>query len=125
MREIPLYLQIKSILSLKNTRDNGGQLYSKATLEKAICYSLMAERVVKKEKGMMGFPAPEFFPGPNGSIDIVWKGRFCERGFIEPYRILLNVPIEERTAELFYLTTDGKRNLKTNIYLHPDLFYRQ
>ena len=125
MGEIPLYLQIKSILSLKDTSDHRRQLYSKVTLEKAICYSLMAERVVKIRKGIKHLPEPELLPGSNGSIDVVWKGRFCERGFIEPYRILLNVPIEDKTAELFYLTTDGKRNLKTNIYLHPSLFYKQ
>src|SRR3989338_4941110 len=106
MGEIPLYLQIKSILSLKDTRDHRRQLYSKDTLEKAICYSFMAERVIKIRKGIKHLPEPELFPGPYGSIDVVWKGRFYERSFIEPYKILLKVLIEEKTAELLFLTTD-------------------
>ena len=90
--------------------DEGGQKYSKETLDRALMFVRNHMRWAREEF-QAELPIPRILPGPNGSIDLHWKTNVFE--------LLLNVPPEPGLAT-FYGDDLGKVEIRG--HLDPKVF---
>ena len=99
----------KGLLDLTNDWDGEGSVgYSESTLNKAIKFLEENARNYFLDSGVW-VTAPDICPGPNGSIDLLWK--------LQDRELLINIPIEENGLAQYYgddlniNTIKGKLNL--------------
>ncbi len=84
----------KYILALENDWDDEGSVaYQEATWKKAIQFTSNYAKWVFDETSRV-IPTPKIAPGPNGSIDILWKS--------PNYRLLINIPDNLKKQASFY-----------------------
>lgn len=84
----------KYILALENDWDDEGSVaYQEATWKKAIQFTSNYAKWVFDETSRV-IPTPKIAPGPNGSIDILWKS--------SNYRLLINIPDNLKKQASFY-----------------------
>jgi len=84
----------KQLLEYEDDWDEEGSLgYSKSTLDKA--EKILTDNALTFWKNnAVWVTAPDFCPGPNGSIDLLWK--------LEDRELLINIPINENNLAGYY-----------------------
>ena len=84
----------KQILEYEDDWDGEGSLgYSKLTLDKAEKF-LTENALTFWKNNTVWVSAPDFCPGPNGSIDLLWK--------LEDRELLINIPVNENNLVGYY-----------------------
>lgn len=84
----------KSILNLdKNWDEEGSVGYSESTLIQAIDFITNYAHWIWDEMRIV-IDTPKFLPGPEGSIDLLWKK--------EKYELLINIPVPPNAIAGFY-----------------------
>jgi len=91
----------KQLLKLGDDWDGEGSLgYSESTLNRAIKF-LTDNAVQFWKDNAVWVSAPEICPGPDGSIDLLWK--------LADRELLINIPIDENEPASYY-GDDSKNN---------------
>lgn len=104
--KIPLLLEkvIKESQKLLQLEDNwdeeGSSGYSEITLNKAVKF-LKDNAINYFKNSGVWVTAPEICPGPDGSIDLLWK--------LEDRELLINIPVDENQSATYY-GDDSKNN---------------
>lgn len=84
----------KQLLGYEDDWDGEGSLgYSKSTLDKAERFLTDNSRIFWQNNAIW-VTAPDFCPGPDGSIDLLWK--------LEDRELLINIPINENDLAGYY-----------------------
>ncbi len=98
------------LLDLQQDWDGEGSPgYSEETWERASKFVLEHSNQLAESNGVKT-PIPKILPGPNGSIDLLWKS--------DDYELLLNIPADSESLASFY--GDDKGNLYIKGKLAPD-----
>lgn len=111
----------KAVSFLENIEDwdpDEGDLYSFATLKNAVTFLVDYSIWVFNVHDFI-IPTPEIYPGPDGTIDILWKN--------EKFKLLVNIKSHpDLSATFFGKTTDGEEfvegkfkigNINQNVFL--------
>lgn len=99
------------ILTLQDDYDGEGSLgYSPKTFKRAESF-LKAYAETFFEKFNLLLPLPKILPGPDSSIDILWKNDECE--------LLINFPADPKVPAAFY--GDRKEGLSIKGHLIPSI----
>lgn len=99
----------KCLLELTDDWDGEGSLgYSELTLNKTIEFLEENARSHFLNSGVW-VTAPEICPGPNGSIDLLWK--------LEDRELLINIPVEESGLADYYGDDLGINTIKGKLNL--------
>lgn len=93
-----------------NWDGEGSVGYTHATIIRAITF-------IQRYHQMQSFKLPDLLPGPNGSIDLLWKYR---DGGKTLFHLLINVPAADDREMTFYgavdLPTKGHKEVKGILY---------
>lgn len=92
----------KSINFLENSDEwdpDEGELFNSATLKSAIKFLTDYAFWVYDKQGFV-IPIPKIYPGPDGSIDLLWKK--------DQYKLLVNIKPYPKTFATFYGKSDGE-----------------
>lgn len=93
-----------SLLSLQTDWDEAGSPgYTEETWERMSSFLLNQSKHLAATYGVET-PTPKILPGPNGSIDLLWKH--------DKYELLLNIPADSKTPASFYGDDKGSFNIK-------------
>ncbi|MEX2411973.1 MAG: hypothetical protein WD607_11530 [Candidatus Paceibacterota bacterium] len=111
----------KAVEFLDNIEDwdpDEGEVYTYSTLKNASTFLADYSIWVLNEQGFV-IPTPKIYPGPNGTIDILWKD--------EKFKLLVNVrPHPDLSATFYGKTNDGEEfvegkfkigNINQNVFL--------
>jgi hypothetical protein len=99
-----------SLLGLQQDWDGEGSPgYSEETCDRMSKFLLNHSKQLAAAYGVKT-PIPKILPGPNGSIDLLWKS--------DDYELLLNIPADSQSPASFY--GDDKGNLCIKGKLAPD-----
>jgi hypothetical protein len=99
----------RQLLELKDDWDGEGSLgYSEGTLNKAIKFLEENAKNYFRSSGLW-VTAPEICPGPNGSIDLLWK--------LENRELLVNIPVDENSLADYYGDDLGINTIKGKLNL--------
>lgn len=97
--------QIENSLDILNFEPDwdqeGGEIYSEETFKQAIEFTINYSIWIWNELQIV-IEAPKIFPGPNGSIDLLWKN--------VDYDLLINIPSYPNKIATFY--GDDKKETK-------------
>jgi hypothetical protein len=106
----PLEAEIGSAKQLVKLGDNwdgeGSPGYEQATIDRAASFLRLQFSWLWSKCGIEA-PAPRIAPGPDGSIDLLWKR--------QEWRLLINVPADPSEAASYYGDDFGSQ--KTNGHL--------
>lgn len=91
--------------------EEGGLLYTKETLDRAIAFLSSHSSYLYRLCGIH-LPVPILGVGPNGSVDIHWKRPTWE--------LLVNIPADANQMAAFYGDDYGNQEIKGN--LDPEIF---
>ena len=98
-----------SLLELNDDWDGEGSLgYSESTLKKTIQYLEENARAYFLSSGVW-ITAPAICPGPNGSIDLLWK--------LDDRELLINIPVEDNGLANYYGDDLGINTIKGKLKL--------
>ncbi len=102
----------RSLLALEPDWDGEGSPgYTEGTWQRMGKFLTEHSAYLKKTYGVDA-PTPEIHPGPDGSIDLLWKS--------SSYELLVNIPTSPDSPASFY--GDDKGNLSIKGKLHPSKF---
>jgi hypothetical protein len=102
----------RSLLALEPDWDGEGSPgYTLDTWQRMEKFLTDHSAYLKKTYGVDA-PIPEIHPGPDGSIDLLWKS--------SSYELLVNIPTNPESSASFY--GDDKGNLSIKGKLHPSKF---
>lgn len=97
----------KSILDLQDDWDGEGSPgYSKTTWDRMRKFLLSHAQAMRNHLGI-SIPVPQILPGPDGSIDMLWKR--------DEYELLVNIPSDPNRFANFYGDDRDKTSVKGSI----------
>lgn len=99
----------RQLLELTDDWDGEGSVgYSEKTLNKAIKFLEENAKSYFRSSGIW-VTAPDICPGPNGSIDLLWK--------LSDRELLINIPVEENSLADYYGDDLGINTIKGKLDL--------
>lgn len=97
----------KSILKLKDDWDGEGSPgYSEMTWDRMRRF-LLGHAQAMRNQFAISIPAPQILPGPDGSIDMLWK--------TDDYELLVNIPSDPNSFASFYGDDRDRSSVKGTI----------